>query len=188
MVKIFGQTVAAAAVALLFVGPAEAAFVAMVDTGDGVNFDVKLLADAPGEFGAGVFDIDVNIGLNDAPTGASATDTGNPFFQAAGLISTTQCIDGFTECGIYGGSNFGGTVAPTAPDEYMLGTLNIGSATVTEAVVGSTSRFTLADGGPQAASNTGETIFGGGDVPEPGAFVLLGMSLAGLAFIRRKSA
>ena len=187
MVKIFGQAVAAAAVALLFVGPAQAAFVAMEDTGDGVNFNVKLIADVAGEFGAGILDADVNIGLNVAPTGASATTAGNPFFQKAGLISTTQCIDGFTECGVYGGSDFGGTVAPTN-DEYTLGTLNIGSATVQEAVVGSTSRYSLADGGATQASNLGDTIFGGGDVPEPGAFVLLGMSLAGLAFLRRKSA
>ena len=145
------------------------------------TFNVVLLPDT-GEVLPGLLDADLELNFVGDLLDVSATNTGNPFLVNTGRVTTRpgDCI-GAPLCAVYGGTDFGGSVAPNYGNGWLLGDLTVESNGGTvDMIVGPASRYTSSVGSISfEVSNRGGIA---GTLPEPGVAFLLtaGLVVLGL--------
>jgi hypothetical protein len=189
--KTLVQSLAVFAAVALFAGSAQAAFFSLTPQGSDtiavagtVTFDANWTQEGGDANGAG---LDFNIVVsNSAVAGITSADTtGNPFQLPA--LNLTFGAGAPDEMLIGGADIFG---------PGQVGTVFLGTVTLTGNSAGSTDILSGAqtqwvDPGFVVGQDNTATILATvtvGTVPEPTALVLMGLGVAGVAFLRRRSA
>jgi hypothetical protein len=189
--KTLVQSLAVFAAVALFAGSAQAAFFSLTPQGSDtiavagtVTFDAEWTQEGGDANGAG---LDFNIVVsNSAVAGITSADTiGNPF-QLPALNLTFGA--GVPDEMLIGGADIFG---PGQSGTVFLGTVTLtgNSAGSTDILSGAQTQWV--DPGFVVGQDNTATILATvtvGTVPEPTALVLMGLGVAGVAFLRRRSA
>ena len=187
--KTLVQSLAVFAAVALFAGSAQAAFFSLTPQGSSsiavagtVTFDATWTQEG-GDANAGANDLNIVVS-NSAVAGITSADTvGNPF-QLPALNITFGA--GIPDEMLIGGADIFGA--------GKSGVVTLGSITLTGASLGSTDILSGAftqwvdTGAVVGVDNTATIMATVTVVPEPTALVLMGLGIAGVAFLRRRSA